>query len=64
MGQATRGTLDYSNPVTLTFGDRFVFTYPMTKTAEAAQGRGIRGTGITPDIACLAEEALAKALEG
>ena len=36
----------------------------MTKTAEAAQGKGIRGTGITPDIACPAEEALAKALEG
>ena len=64
VGQATRGTLDYSNPVTLTFGNRFVFTYPMTKTAEAAQGRGIRGTGILPDIACQAEEALAKALEG
>ena len=64
VGQATRGTLDYSNPVTLTFGDRFVFTYPMTKTVEAAQGRGIRGTGITPDVACQAEEALAKALEG
>ena len=64
VGQATRGTLDYSNPVTLAFGDRFVFTYPMTKTAEAAQGKGIRGTGILPDIACPAEEALAKALEG
>lgn len=63
VGQATRGTLDYSNPVTLTFGDRFVFTYPMTKTAEAAQGKGIRDTGITPDVACQAEEALAKALE-
>lgn len=64
VGQATRGTLDYSNPVTLTFGDRFVFTYPMTKTVEAAQGKGIRTTGILPDIACQAEEALAKALEG
>lgn len=64
VGQATRGTLDYSNPVTLTFGNRFVFTYPMTKTVEAAQGKGIRGTGITPDVACQAEEALAKALEG
>ena len=64
VGQATRGTLDYSNPVTIAFGDRFVFTYPMTKTVEAAQGRGIRGAGILPDIACPAEEALAKALEG
>lgn len=63
-GRATRGTLDYSNPVTLTFGDRFVFTYPMTKTVEAAQGKGIRTTGILPDIACQAEEALTKALEG
>lgn len=63
VGQATRGTLDYSNPVTLAFGDRFVFTYPMTKTVEAAQGRGIRGTGILPDIACQTDEALKKALE-
>lgn len=63
VGQATRGTLDYSNPVTLAFGDRFVFTYPMTKTVEAAQGRGIRGTGILPDIACQADEALKKTLE-
>ena len=63
VGQATRGTLDYSNPVTLAFGDRFVFTYPMTKTVEAAQGRGIRGTGILPGIACQADEALKKALE-
>ena len=64
VGQATRGTLDYSNPVTIAFGDRFVFTYPMTKTVEAAQGRGIRGAGILPDIVCQAEEALAKTLEG
>ena len=63
VGQATRGTLDSSNPVTLAFGDRFVFTYPMTKTVEAAQGRGIRGTGILPGIACQADEALKKALE-
>lgn len=63
VGQATRGTLDYSNPVTLAFGDRFVFTYPMTKTVEAAQGRGIRGTGILPDIACQTDEALKKTLE-
>ena len=62
VGQATCGTLDYSNPVTLAFGDRFVFTYPMTKTAEAAQGKGIRGTGITPDVACPTEDALAEAL--
>ena len=63
VGQATRGTLDYSNPVTLAFGDRFVFTYPMTKTVEAAQGQGIRSTGILPDIACQTDEALKKALE-
>ena len=63
VGQVTRGTLDYSNPVTLAFGDRFVFTYPMTKTVEAAQGQGIRSTGILPGIACQADEALKKALE-
>ena len=64
VGQATRGTLDYSNPVTLAFGDRFIFTYPMTKTVEAARGHGMRGTGIVADIVCPAKDALAKVLEG
>lgn len=62
VGQATRGSLDYFNPVTLTFGDRFVFTYPMSKTAQAAAGQGMRGKGVSPDVACPAEEALDKAL--
>lgn len=64
VGQATCGTLDYSNPVTLAFGDRFVFTYPMTKTVEAARGHGMRGAGIVADIVCPAKDALARALEG
>lgn len=62
VGERTRGTLDYSNPVTLTFGDRFVFTYPMSKTVEAAQGKGMRKTGILPDVACATDKALERAL--
>ncbi len=62
VGEATRGTLDYSNPVSVAFDGRFVFTYPMSKTAQAARGKGIRGIGIAPDVACAAEEALDQAL--
>ncbi len=62
VGQPTRGTLDYSNPVSVVFDGRFVFTYPMTKTLEASQGKGIRGIGVVPDVACAADEALEQAL--
>ena len=50
VGRATAGNLDYSNPLTMTFEDRFIFTYPMSKTKSAAQGLGILGRGIEPTI--------------
>ena len=62
VGEPTRGTLDYSNPVSVVFDGRFVFTYPMTKTLEASQGKGICGKGIAPSLACPADEALEQAL--
>ena len=69
VGRPTRGNLDYSNPVTITFEDRFVFTYPMSKTVAAAQGRGIRGIGLEPDVyvafsptECTEDVVLARAL--
>jgi C-terminal processing protease CtpA/Prc len=51
VGRATRGSLDYSNPVAIAFDNRFVFTYPMTKTVAAAEGHGMRGRGVEPDVA-------------
>lgn len=51
VGRATMGNLDYSNPLAIAFEDRFIFVYPMSKTKAAAEGHGIRGIGILPDVA-------------
>lgn len=50
VGRATRGSLDYSNPLAIAFEDRFVFVYPMSKSKAADEGRGMRGQGIAPDV--------------
>ncbi len=50
VGRATLGNLDYSNPVAMAFENRFIFVYPMSKSKEAAEGKGIRGVGIEPDV--------------
>lgn len=50
VGRATLGNLDYSNTVAMAIEDRFIFAYPMSKTKAAAEGRGIRGKGIEPDL--------------
>ena len=49
VGRATSGNLDYANPLAMAFEDRFILVYPMSKTKDAAEGRGMRGTGILPD---------------
>lgn len=70
VGRATAGNLDYSNPLSISFEDRFVFVYPMSKTKAASQGKGIRGHGIQPDVPvpftqkeCFEDTVLARALE-
>lgn len=50
VGRATAGSLDYSNPLAMAFDNRFIFVYPMSKTKAAAEGHGMRGTGIVPDV--------------
>lgn len=50
VGRATCGNLDYSNPLALTFGNRFILVYPMSKTKMAAEGHGMHGHGIAPDV--------------
>ncbi len=69
IGRPTRGTIDYCNPVSVNFDNRFVFTYPMSKTRAAAKGRGVSGRGIQPDIyipwseeECLEDRLLQEAL--
>lgn len=70
VGRATRGGLDYSNPLAISFDDRFIFVYPMSKTKMAAEGHGMRGRGIAPDVRvpftpeeCLRDVILERALE-
>lgn len=50
VGRPTMGNLDYSNPLSMAFGNRFIFVYPMSKTKAAAEGRGMRGIGIEPQV--------------
>ena len=50
VGRATAGGLDYSNPVSLTFGTRYMLVYPMSKTKAAAEGRGLHGVGVVPHV--------------
>ncbi len=50
VGRATAGSLDYSNPLAMAFDNRFIFVYPMSKTKAAAEGHGMRGVGIVPDV--------------
>ena len=50
VGRATCGGLDYSNPLAMAFEDRFILVYPMTKTKACADGHGMRGVGLAPDV--------------
>ena len=50
LGRPTGGSIDYCNPVSVSFDGRFVFTYPMSKTQAAAEGRGLSGRGLAPDL--------------
>lgn len=54
----------------MAFENRFIFVCPMTKTLAAAEGRGIRGKGIEPDVyvgfspeECTKDVVLERALE-
>lgn len=51
LGRATAGNLDYSNPLAVAYENRFIFVYPMSKTKAAAEGRGMHGKGVEPDVA-------------
>jgi C-terminal processing protease CtpA/Prc len=49
VGRPTMGNVDYSNPVSVRY-DCYTFTYPISKTEEAAAGQGVSGKGIAPDV--------------
>lgn len=49
VGRATMGTLDYCGDVSALMGGRFVFSWPTAVTADARNGKGMKGIGIVPD---------------
>lgn len=50
IGRATRGTLDYAGMISVRLCDAITFTYPMSITRDAREGRGFRGKGVQPDV--------------
>lgn len=50
IGRPTMGNIDYCNPVSILYGGRFTFTYPMSKTKAAGEGAGVSGRGVPVDI--------------
>lgn len=49
IGRPTMGNIDYCNTISIRYDGRFLFSYPMSKTAAAKEGRGVNGKGIAPD---------------
>ena len=69
LGRPTMGNIDYCNPVSILYEGRFTFTYPMSKTKAAMEGRGLSGKGVPVDVyvpwtpaECTEDILLAKAL--
>lgn len=50
VGRATRGSLDYANLVVAPLDEIFSLAYPIAKTEDAHEGRGLRGRGLAPDV--------------
>lgn len=50
VGRATRGSLDYANLVVAPLDEIFSLVYPIAKTEDAHEGRGLRGRGLAPDV--------------
>lgn len=50
IGRATRGALDYAGIISVRLSDTITFTYPMSITREARDGRGFQGKGVQPDV--------------
>lgn len=50
VGRATMGSLDYADMISVALSPEITFTYPMSITLDAAQGRGYKGKGVQPDV--------------
>ena len=49
IGRPTMGNVDYCNPISVLYNDKFTFTYPISKTKAAAEGQGVSGRGVAVD---------------
>lgn len=50
LGRPTAGNIDYSNSVLADFGYGVTFSYPISKTQDCLDGRGINQAGVPVDV--------------
>jgi C-terminal processing protease CtpA/Prc len=50
VGRPTRGSLEYSNPVSADFGFGCSLTYPISRSAACQAGQGYAGSGVPVDV--------------
>lgn len=50
LGRPTMGNIDYCNPISILYDGKYTFSYPMSKTRAAAEGRGVSGKGVPVDL--------------
>jgi len=50
IGRPTMGNVDYCNPISVLYNDKFTFTYPISKTKAALEGKGVSGQGVAVDM--------------
>ena len=49
IGRPTMGNVDYCNPISVLYDEKFTFTYPISKTKAAKEGMGVSGRGVAVD---------------
>ena len=49
IGRPTMGNVDYCNPISVLYNDKFIFTYPISKVKATFEGKGISGKGVAVD---------------
>ncbi len=49
IGRPTMGNVDYCNPISVLYDDKYIFTYPISKTKAALEGQGVSGQGVPVD---------------
>ncbi len=50
VGRNTMGDIDYCNPVSVLYNNKFTFTYPMSKTRACTEKKGTSVKGVETDV--------------